>query len=449
MWISSLSFRARVAFWSVCVSGLALLVFVTASSVWIRHEFLELIETGADSLASLAIVAVEGGRGDLNRDLLSHEGEKYKVAAVRSHDGGLLFADEELWAKESAAALDGGGYAFSPDGLWRLRLYKRDGYNVYIAANLVETEEEYLEFVFAYAMGLPLALALVAWGGWWLGGKASRPIQAMAAAVSQITPGDLDVRVPGTDRRDEIGELARLTNGMLERVEHGYMQARRFTGDASHELRTPLAILQSELEQRIRDTDADGGDQESNGRMLDEVRRLKALTNALLFLARVDSGTLEIANDPVALKELFEDCVDEVGCESFADSLSWEVHCPDGVCVYGEPNLLQQLLRNLLRNAALYNREGGRVQVDVSLLDDGVRIVVGNTGSPIPETSRERLFDRFYRCEQERSRRRDGFGLGLNISLAIATVHGGDLLLGRSGDDWTEFELRLPNRSRG
>lgn len=444
MWNVNKHFRRRVALWSVSVSGLALIIFITASSIWIRHEFLELIETNASSLASVAAIAVEGGEVDLNRDLGSHEEEQYKVAAVMGGGGKLLFSDQSLWNEKIAETLERGGAAFSSDGFWRIRLYERNGYKVYIAASLAETENEYLEFVTAYAMGLPLALLLVGWGGWWLGGRAVRPISSMSSAISRVTPGGLDIRVPGVEREDEIGELARLTNRMLERVEEGFVQARRFTGDASHELRTPLAILQSELEQRIQEADARGADQESNGRMLDEVRRLKALTNSLLFLARVDAGTLEIDEESVSLKELLEEIVDEVSCESFGVGLRWEIDCPAEAVLRGEPNLLRQLLRNLLRNAGLYNREGGRVSCVVERLEGQARVVVGNTGEEIAEEARERLFDRFYRCESERSRRRDGFGLGLNISKAIAEAHGGQLALGRCGEDWTEFELRLP-----
>lgn len=444
MWSVRKSFRGRVSLWSVCVSGLALLIFVTGSSIWIRHEFLELIETNASSLASVAAIAVEGGVVDLNRDLGTHREEQYKVAAVVGREGDWLFSDETLWSEGTDRVLAEGGAAFSPDGFWRIRLYERSGYKVFIAASLAESENEYLEFVVAYAMGLPLALLLVAWGGWWLGGRATRPIRSISAAISKVTPGGLDIRVLGVEREDEIGELARLTNGMLERVEKGFVQARRFTGDASHELRTPLAILQSELEQRIQEADASGADQGSNGRMLDEVRRLKALTNSLLFLARVDAGTLEIGEEEVVLKEILEEIVDEVSCERFGEGLEWELVCPEGASLRGEPNLLRQLLRNLLRNAGLYNREGGRVRCEI--LDEGCQTVarIGNTGDGIPSASRERLFDRFFRCDTERSRRRDGFGLGLNISRAIAEAHGGQLVLGRCVEDWTEFEVVFP-----
>lgn len=444
MWPNNLSCRAQVAVWSACVSGLALLVFVTASGVVIRHEFQELVETSATSLASVTVLAVENGDADLNRWLLNHEDEQYKIAAVAREDGSLLFADDKLWSTDVAAILDAGGYAFAMDGFWRLRVYESDGYKVYIAVSLAEMEEEYLEFVVAYVLALPFALALAAWGGWWLGGKVARPIQAMSRAVSQVSPGDLGVRVPGTERLDEIGDLARLTNGMLERVEQGYVLARRFTGDASHELRTPLAILQSELEQRIHEADATGGDQESNGRMLDEIRRLKALTNSLLFLARADAGTLEIEDGSLNLAEALSEIVDEVGSEPFSETLAWEIECASDIRLRGEPNLLSQLLRNLLRNAALYNRKGGKVRCLVSSDSASVRIVIGNTGPTIPEESRALLFDRFYRCDKERSRQRDGFGLGLNISQAIAREHGGNLVLLPGGDDWTEFSITLP-----
>lgn len=442
------SFRSRVSLWSVCVSGLVLLVFITGSVIWIRHEFLELIETDARSMASVVAVAVESGTTDLNRRLGGHNEEQYRVAAVLDGEGNYLFRDENLWEDEMARALKDNGYAFSKDGYWRIRLYQKNDYVVYLAASLAETENEYLEFVRAYAMGLPLALALAAWGGWWLGGRVTQPIRSMANVISKVTPKGLNLRVPNVEREDEIGELARLINGMLDRVQAGYEQARRFTGDASHELRTPLAILQSELEQRIREADEDGADQASNGRMLDEVRRLKALTNALLFLARVDAGTLELDKEEVNLDEALSECVDELSCEKAATGLEWSVSCPEGLTLSGEPNLLCQLVRNLLRNAALYNRNGGRVDCMVEENGEEICIRIGNTGPEVPQHLQPRLFDRFFRGAQERSRRKDGFGLGLNIAQAIAQAHEGSLKLLKSDGDWTEFELILP-RSGG
>ena len=239
--------------------------------------------------------------------------------------------------------------------------------------------------------------------------------------------------------------MARSINQMLERIEYGYNQARKFTADASHELRTPLAILQAELENRLGDENSHQEDKLAYVRMLDEVRRLKTLTHTLLFLTRVDSGIAEIEKKPVRLIKDMERILDEFRELPEAKELTIEFEKSDDfVEVQGESRLLRQIIYNMVQNAVKFNRSGGKISCRASTKEDHLQITIGNNGEAIPEEDQEKIFDRFFCGGREKRGETGGSGLGLNLAREIARLHGGDLKLVSSQNDWTEFSLVLP-----
>ncbi len=332
--------------------------------------------------------------------------------------------------------------ADQPTARWEIRYYKKGGRSVYLAINQHENKDEYLELIVLTAMAIPLAAVILALGGWWMGFYAVRPVKAMSLAVSSIKAEDLDKRVPQSEREDEMGELASLINAMLDRIEKSYNQAKRFTADASHELRTPLAILQGELEARMRDSNHE---LESNARMLDEIRRLKALTHSLLFLSKADSGSLKIDHEPIDLRNITNQSMTDMEEISRDKKLSFTFDDQLGeTSITGDPSLIQQALMNLIKNAIKFNRPNGKVSCSLHNKTTAIHIRIGNTGQEIPTIDHERIFERFYRIDDDRNRQTGGFGLGLNIAREIVRAHGGDLILLSSTSDWSEFEITLP-----
>jgi len=412
-----------------------ILEFETGSFRGMNHEDAEDLEEGEKNVRLLAVMDKNG--------VYLYRSELY----WKNHYEELLRRDTFLDLGVMLPIVDDKGYGgdIDPEARWEARYYQKDGFAVFLALNQHENKDEYIDVMQLAAMALPLALAIVALGGWWIGVFAVRPVESISKVVTLIKAEELGKRVPEGDRDDEIGELARLINDMLERIESGYVQAKRFTADASHELRTPLAILQCELEAKMRDS---GNDIEASGRMLEEVRRLKTLTHSLLFLSKADSGTLRISNERVALSPLVKQTVEDMRDLAQDDMLIFEFQEKEinAICS-GDASLIQQTLMNLLRNAVKFNRAGGKVLCQLTARDSFWVISVGNNGEEIPADTKEKVFERFYRGEEERSRDKGGFGLGLNIAREIARIHGGDVCLSDSKADWVEFEFTIPKSS--
>jgi signal transduction histidine kinase len=229
---------------------------------------------------------------------------------------------------------------------------------------------------------------------------------------------------------------------MLDRLEKSFHQAVRFSADAAHELQTPLTVLQGELEQAIQKAPVDPDEQQHYSDLLEEVQRLKAIVQKLLLLARADAGQLALHLDTVNLTALLQDAIEDV--KAIAPELEVQQQIAPDVRVLADADLLAQVIRNMTSNAVKHNCKRGRIEFKLEAAGRVARFTLSNTGSPIPEADRERVFDRFYRVEKSRSRRVGGVGLGLSLAREIARAHHGDLVLQSTHDDLISFILSLP-----
>lgn len=283
----------------------------------------------------------------------------------------------------------------------------------------------------AMLIGLPLLLLTVSGATYVVTRRALRPVEGIRAEMAAITASeDLSRRVPEPATHDEIARLARTTNETLAALEASVERQRRFVADASHELRSPIASLRTQLEVGAAHPellDVDGA--------VEDTVRLQRLAADLLLLARLDAG--ERPQD--ARFDLAELVREET--EGRAG-----VHL-DGVTsveVTGSRGQLARVLANLLDNARRHARE----RIDVTLRAEGEWAVleVADDGSGVPEDERERIFERFVRLDEARSRDDGGAGLGLAIARDVATGHGGTLTVREAPQGGALFALRLPLR---
>ncbi|MFI5647808.1 sensor histidine kinase [Kitasatospora sp. NPDC051705] len=281
-------------------------------------------------------------------------------------------------------------------------------------------------------------LVTVATLTWRATGRALRPVEAIRAEVAAIGDRDLDRRVPEPRSDDEIARLAGTMNAMLDRLETAGTRQRRFIADASHELRSPLTGLRAQLEIALTHPDA----QVRTGLVagaLEDTERLQSLATDLLLLARLDATGSDRPHEQVDLTELVRATVAGRGPQPHPVDL----HAQEGITVTGNPLWLGRLLTNLLDNAQRHARR--HVTVRLSGDDTGGQAVldVANDGTPIDPADRERIFERFTRLDEARSRDDGGSGLGLSIARDIATIHGGTLTV-QDAPDGTTFRARLP-----
>ncbi|MFJ9885081.1 sensor histidine kinase [Streptomyces sp. NPDC091287] len=306
---------------------------------------------------------------------------------------------------------------------------------VYAGAPLAAEQEAVNTVRGAMLTGLPLLLVVVAGVTWLVTRRALRPVEGIRREMAAITASeDLARRVPEPDSRDEIAALARTTNETLTVLEASVERQRRFVADASHELRSPIASLRTQLEV----AEAHPELLDLPGAVADTVR-LQVLAADLLLLARLDAGE-KPGSATVELGAL----VREEVSQRTGDRIAVSVEAPEGGAfeVSGSRGQLSRVIGNLLDNAQRHAE--GSVAVSVAADGRGVRVEVRDDGAGVPEDERERIFERFVRLDDARSRDDGGAGLGLAIARDVASRHGGTLTVHAAAEGGAAFRLWLP-----
>ena len=295
-------------------------------------------------------------------------------------------------------------------------------------------------FLAVFAFITLLASAVVSW---FVSGRALRPLKTLAATTDEIgSTGDLSRRLPEQRRDDEVGALTASFNAMLDRLqetrsrlESSLATQRRFVADASHELRSPLTTIRTNAGFLERPEIASKDRGEAIRDIAIEAARMTRLVDDLLVLARGDSGAaVELA--PVALGPLVVD----VGrtARHLDDRLTVDVE--GAPVVEGDEDSLTRLVRILLDNAEHHG--DGRIELSVTRRDGVAEMVVTDDGPGIPDQEMDRIFDRFYRGDPNRSG--PGFGLGLSIASAIVEAHSGTIGVTSPDGSGAMFTVTLP-----
>ena len=269
---------------------------------------------------------------------------------------------------------------------------------------------------------MPIALLAASAGGAWLSRRALRPVAEMTAAARRISISNLSVRLDAQGSGDELENLAATWNTMLSRLESAVRTLSQFAADASHELRTPLAVIRTSAELALRRAREPEAYRESLAEIAAETERMTQLVEDLLFLARGDSGAVEIPRATMDLRPLLEEIVDEIGALATARGIALEAHLgSDAAPVTGNRAALRRLFLVLLDNALKFTPPGGRVTVALESRGAEQVAVVNDTGAGIAPEDVPHIFRRFYRADVNRSD--SGHGLGLSLAASIATAH--------------------------
>ena len=215
----------------------------------------------------------------------------------------------------------------------------------------------------------------------------------------------------------------------------------RYSADASHQLKSPVTVLRAGLESLLHREDFKAEVYHELSGLLHQTYRLTGVIDDLLLLSRMDAGHVEIDSKPVNLSELIEEWLDDLGALPESLDVKIEKSFPPELYVAGEKRYTSLIVQNVLENARKYNRPGGRMRVTAQSEAGEVVLVIGNTGRPIAQDAQKYIFERFHRGGTRSHV--SGHGLGLNLARELARLHGGGLRLVRSGDDWTEFEVRF------
>lgn len=298
-------------------------------------------------------------------------------------------------------------------------------------------------FAIALALISALGVALAALLGHWVARLGLAPLDRLSREAQHLSPQHLSQRLVLEPLPRELSELAASFNGALDRLERAYMQLQAFNADVAHELRTPLTNLIGQTEVALAKKRAPEELEDVLQSNLEELDRLRAIINDMLFLARVDQGAQAETRASVSLAEEVGKAVEFM--DVVLDEAGMRVEVEGDARAGIETSLFRRAITNLLQNAVQYSASGAEIRVLIEPREQAVQVAVANPGEPIPGEHLGRLFDRFYRVDPSRGSGGANHGLGLAIVKAVATMHGGTVFArSRDGINTIGFTLARP-----
>jgi signal transduction histidine kinase len=449
------SVRTRTTAAAVLVVAVALALGAVLLVSLLRDSLTDGLETNAEQRADALAARVEasgppdvlGEAPEVDEDgdaedpaELADDLSEDVLEQVATADGGLVVATTGL---RSGLPLDDGATRVAGvPGDWVVVTADAEAeddteYVVTVAVPAEEVDDSVAALVPLLALGLPVVLLVVGATTWVVTGRALRPVERIRAETEAIGGDDLHRRVPVPPARDEVHRLAETMNGMLGRLETSAEKQRRFVSDASHELRSPLASLRQTAEVATAHPGA-MDDGELAEATLEETVRMQRLVESLLVLTRTDEGrrapAVEVDLDDLLLAEAAR--LKRLG------TVAVDASAVGAVRVLGDPVALGQVVRNLVDNAARHATS--QVAVGAEERPDGALLWVDDDGAGVPEADRDRVFERFVRLDEARSRDAGGSGLGLAIVADVVRRHGGEARVGTSPLGGARFVVRLP-----
>ena len=448
--------RTRILGWYVPV----LLVMIVLSVLLERTVLLRRVDgrvdreltTRAEELRSSAVA-----EGQPPADLREIFDEHLDQHAVRADEATLTFVDGELhrgsarppfllsqlpelagrWANLRSSAR---GEVDTPAGPARwlaVPVEQADGdRGTFVVATFVKTARDDVQDAVEVAALVAISTLIVASAlAWVVAGRVLSPVRRVTETARSISDTDLTQRIEVASD-DEIGELARTFNSMLDRLEAAFTREREFVKDASHELRTPITVIRGHLELMGDDPDER---RETVALVTDELDRMGRLVEDLLLLARAERRDF-LRIEPVGVDLLVEEI------HAKAQGLGprhWELQVEGRATVAGDRQRLTQALMNLVGNAAEHTSAEDTIEIGVAVQDAAARLWVRDTGPGIDLKEQERIFQRFARGRNGK-RRTQGAGLGLAIARTIAEAHGGSIELDSAPGRGSTFTIVLP-----
>jgi signal transduction histidine kinase len=288
---------------------------------------------------------------------------------------------------------------------------------------------------------IPLLLLSLA-GGVFLAFWALRPVRQIIQTVRAIEAGNMQARVPTRQTSDELDELGRLFNGMLDRIATLIAGMRGALDTVAHDLRTPVTRIRGVAELALRSDQGSDASRHALADCVEESDQLLMLLNTLMDISEAETGTLKLRLERVNASDLVEDTVDLYRHVAEEKGIALSTAAIPDLWLTADRSRLRQILANLLDNAIKYTPAGGRVELKAHPQAGTVVFSVKDTGIGLTPDEMPRIWDRLYRGDQSRSER--GLGLGLSLVRAVVQAHGGQIGVSSSVGVGSTFTMSLP-----
>ena len=456
-WWSTASIRVRLTTWYTVGLSLMMVVYATATFVAVRHEFLEQLDDQLHDDFETAegfLAPAPDGRiawsSDRHHD---PDNDEDRGSDVWSAGGEAIYrssASAALPPVAIAAATATPRYesVTTEESRWRTLTGTSSVGGRAVVLRVSRSEDrlraQLREILVVLVLGLPLVVALAGIGGYVLARRALTPIDHLASEARRITAERLHERLSVPNHHDEIGRLAAVINDTFARLESSFEQLRRFTADASHELRTPLSVIRGIGEIGLHETRTPAEYKEAMGSMLEEVDRLTTLVDTLLRLSHGDAGTVRLSRESVDVGQLARDVVSSLGILAEERNQRLRIEVADSISVTADRLVLREAITNIVDNAIKYSPRRSAIEIRVHGDGDRAMVDVADEGSGIAAEHRERIFDRFFRLDEGRSRDSGGTGLGLAIARWAVEANGGHISVDSGPNGGSIFRIVLP-----
>jgi heavy metal sensor kinase len=282
--------------------------------------------------------------------------------------------------------------------------------------------------------------------GFWLAGRATRPLGTLIRTAARLKPNQMAERLPIRGTGDELDQLAQTANLMLDRIAAYLAERRDFLANSAHELRTPVAAIRSSAEVALGSQRSKEEYERLLWDVVEECESLETLVNQLLLLAETENLSIELQGKPVSLSTVVERAGEMFQAAAESWGVSLQVQSEPEIIVEGHEHHLRQVLNNLIDNALKFTPPGREISVELRAENGQAVLVVEDTGIGIPDADLPHVFERFFRGDRSHSRdsRSRGTGLGLSICQGVVEAHSGQITVTSQIGQGSAFTITLP-----
>ncbi|RJR20723.1 MAG: sensor histidine kinase [Nitrospiraceae bacterium] len=458
------SIKGRLFFWSLLITSSVLIVLGISLFLGIQKSILHSVANGLHSKIQILKGLLHEEHGMVEMELAEVVSGEYSVPRSGHYykivfDGDVLAASPSLM--EEDFDLDSGA-TFSQDHELHEKVYVSQGPAieeimvarhdfllfgkatvVYAAQSIEESLQMISRFRTVLFIAISLNIVVLAFAGFWIARRSLSPLAGFSDRIEKITHKTMGERIDPEFQVEEVRNVARSFNAMLDRLQAAFDSEKRLVADASHELKTPLSVIRAQCDvllQRQRTKEEYEG---ALNRIKATSDTMKKLIDDMLSLTRLDSGSLSSARfTEVSLGECIEKAVKFTEFMAEEKKIHINKDLPEDIFIRGDNNALTEVFMNIIENAVKYSPAENTVEIIVSSEAREATVEIRDNGTGMKPEDTDRVFDRFYRGDAARNL--PGTGLGLSIAKAIAEAHGGRISVKSELGHGSSFFITLP-----